>query len=384
MIPAKQIENKDLPFRYFLGRMMWRMPLRFGMAKFLGSRYFLRCLLFHDIADEPSMFTSGLYLTQSRQEFENGIRFLSKHYTPVGLSDVLGGGQGRKFSRPPVLVTFDDAYASVAREALPILQRHRVPAIVFANASTVGNQNMLLDNLICYVANTSGLELVCSVARDVIRRKDLALNSLGQVFSEFLPALPQTAVHEFRASLASAAGINISDLARHARINVSTDELRLLVSSGIEIGNHTFSHVFCRSLQGEDFDREIVANKTKLESMTGTPVRAFSVPYGDSADLTDELLTQLRRSGHEATFLVDGCSNTPDTDLQRLNRVSIHARTNSDFFAEVEVLPRLRSIRNLLTARKSRGVVGALDGSNSSQSRESTAAVRIGLDREQP
>jgi peptidoglycan/xylan/chitin deacetylase (PgdA/CDA1 family) len=284
----------------------------------------------------------------------------------VGLSDVLGGYQGRKFSRPPVLVTFDDAYASVAREAMPILQQHSVPAIVFVNASTVGNQDMLLDNLICYVANTSGLELVCSVARDVVHRKDLALNSLTQVFSEFLPALPQSAVHEFHASLASAAGINTSDLARQAQINVSTDELRLLVSSGFEIGNHTYSHVFCRSLQGDDFDREIVANKTKLESMTGKPVRTFSVPYGDSVDLTAELLTQLRRSGHEATFLVESCSNTPDTDLQRLNRVSIHAKTNPDFFAEVEILPRLRSIRDLMIARNAREVIGAFDRTNSS------------------
>jgi peptidoglycan/xylan/chitin deacetylase (PgdA/CDA1 family) len=384
MIPAKQIEKKNVAFPYFLGRMMWRMPLRFDMAKSLGFRYSLRCLLFHDIADEPSEFTNGLNLTLSRKEFENGIRFLSKHYTPVGLSDVLGGSQGRKYTRPPVLVTFDDAYASVARDAMPILQRYRVPAIVFVNASTVGNQDMLLDNLICYVANTSGLELICSAARDVVHCEDLALNSLGQVFSEFLPALPQTAVQEFRASLASAAGINTSDLARQARINVSNDELRSLVSSGFEIGNHTYSHVFCRSLQGNDFDREIVANKTKLESMTGTPVRAFSVPYGASVDLTGELLTQLRRSGHEATFLVESCANTPDTDVQRLNRVSIHAKTNPDFFAEVEILPRLRSIRNLLIARDAREVIGAHDRTNSSTERESTAAVRFGLDREQP
>jgi peptidoglycan/xylan/chitin deacetylase (PgdA/CDA1 family) len=173
-----------------------------------------------------------------------------------------GGSRGRKFSRPPVLVTFDDAYASVARDVAPILQRHNVPAIVFVNASTVGNQDMLLDNLICYVVNTSGLKLVCSVAQGIMHRKDLALNWLGQVFSEFLPALPQTAVQEFRASLASAAGINTSELARQAQINVTTDQLRWLVSSGFEIGNHTYSHVFCRSLQGDDFDREILANKT--------------------------------------------------------------------------------------------------------------------------
>lgn len=352
MIPQKNIEKQNVSFPYHLGRMIWRMPFRFGMAKVLGFGYFLRCVLFHNVADEPSEFTSGLGSTVSRQEFENVIQFLSKHYTPVGLSDVVGNSRARKFPRPPVLVTFDDAYASVALEATPILQRHGVPAIFFVNASAVGNQDLLLDNLICYVANTSGLGLVCSVARGIAGRKDLALNSLDQVFSEFLSALPQTAVREFRVSLASAAGIDTSELARQAQLHVDTDQLRSLVSSGFEIGNHTYSHVFCRSLQGEDFDREIVLNKTQLESMTGKPVRAFSVPYGNSEDLTDELLNHLHRSGHEATFLVESCSNTPDTDLDHLNRVSIHAVTNPDLFAEIEICPRLRSIRNRLTARK--------------------------------
>jgi peptidoglycan/xylan/chitin deacetylase (PgdA/CDA1 family) len=355
MITPKNIEKQNLAFPYRLGRAMWRMPFRMGLANALGFRYSLRCVLFHDIADEPSEFTHGLGSTLSRQVFENVIRFLSKHYTPVGLSDVLGDSGGRKFSRPPVLVTFDDAYASVALEAAPILQRYGVPAIFFVNASAVGNQDMQLDNLICYVANTSGLALVCSVARGVAGRKDLPLNSLDQIFTEFLPALPQTAVHEFRVALASAAGINTSELARQAQLSVSTDQLCSLASSDFEIGNHTYSHVFCRTLQGGDFDREIVLNKTQLESMTGRPVRAFSVPYGTSADLTDELLAHLHRSGHEAAFLVESCTNTPHTDLLRLNRVSIHAKTNPDLFAEVEILPRLRSIRNLLAAKKTGG-----------------------------
>jgi peptidoglycan/xylan/chitin deacetylase (PgdA/CDA1 family) len=351
MIPPKSNSKRYLSFPYRLGRAIWKMPFSFGMASVLGLRYSLRCVLFHDVADEPSEFTYGLGSTLSRQEFENVIRFLAKHYTPVGLSDVLGSSNRRKFSRPPVLVTFDDAYASVALEAAPILRKYGVPAIFFVNASAVGNRDLQLDNLICYVFNTSGLELICSVARGVAGCKDLGLHSLDQVFLEFLSALPQTTVREFRASLVSAAGINTAEMARKAQLNVNADQLRALASSGFEIGNHTYSHVFCRSLRGDDFDREIVLNKTELENMTGKPVRAFSVPYGNAEDLTDELLNQLRRSGHEAAFLVESSSNTADTDLHRLNRVSIHATTYPDLFAEVEILPRLRSIRNLLTAK---------------------------------
>jgi len=335
--------------------MIWKMPFRFGVAKCLGVRYFLRCVLFHNIADEPSEFTHGLGSSVTKQEFENVIRFLSKHYTPVGLSDILANNNEKKFLRPPVLVTFDDAYASVALEAAPILQRYGVPAVFFVNALAVGNSDMLVDNLICYVANTSGLELVSSVAAGISGRKDRELKSLDEVFTEFLCRLPQPAVQNFRVALASAAGIDTKKLARQAQLNVNTDQLRSLAASGFEIGNHTYSHVFCRSLRGADFDREIILNKTELESMTGRPVRAFSVPYGNAEDLTEELLNQLRHSGHQATFLVESSSNTPDTDLQRLNRVSVHAKSEPDLFAEIEILPRLRSIRNAMASRKAAG-----------------------------
>jgi peptidoglycan/xylan/chitin deacetylase (PgdA/CDA1 family) len=354
MMPSKQVEKPSGGFHYVLGRMMWRMPFRFGMANLLGSQYSLRSVLFHDVADERSDFTHGLGSTLSRREFENVIRFLAQHYTPVGLSDILGDAGKRKFPRPPVLVTFDDAYASVAVEAAPILTKYGVPAIFFVNASAVGNQDMQLDNLICYVVNTSGVELVARVAREISGKQDLEVNSLDQVFTEFLSVQPQPAVHEFRAALTSAAGLNTVELARNTRLNVDIDQLRSLASSGFEIGNHTYSHVFCRSLRGgADFDREIVLNKTQLESMTGQPVRSFSVPYGNAEDLTEELLASLRGSGHEATFLVESSSNTPDTDIHRLNRVSIHAKTDPDIFAEVEILPRLRSIRDQLAVHKS-------------------------------
>ena len=80
-------------------------------------------------------------------------------------------------------------------------------------------------------------------------------------------------------------------------------------------------------------------------------VRAFSVPYGSSADLGRELLMHLRRSGHEAAFVVESLTNTPETDFYHLYRVSVRAKTDADFFGEVEILPRFRSIRSRLSRK---------------------------------
>jgi peptidoglycan/xylan/chitin deacetylase (PgdA/CDA1 family) len=333
------------------GWIVWHMPLRFGIAKLLGPDYALRCVLFHNIADQECVFTSGLGITLGKEDFEVRMRFLAQHYSPVSLDEVLADPAGNKLPRRPVLVTFDDAYASVAEVALPICSKYGIPATFFVNASLVGNQDLGLDNLVCYAVNTSGLEVVRQAARQVSGNPASQISSLRQFFAEFLPTLSLSARPEFRRALELMAGFRSADLAKGAKLYVSAEELRALASDGFTIGNHTYTHVNCRILSGKDFEQEILANKKALEAIVNRKVRAFSVPYGSSADVNQELVMHLRQSGHKALFVVESLANTSATDYFHLYRVSVTAKSDVNFFGELEIQPRLRSIRNRLFRR---------------------------------
>ncbi len=113
----------------------------------------------------------------------------------------------------------------------------------------------------------------------------------------------------------------------------------------IEIGNHTYTHPNCRTLSTGELGGEIDRNKAELEAISGTKIRSFSVPYGSSADLTTDLAAHLRRSGYRAVFLAEGSANS-SRPHSHLDRVSIKAGTDAAFFSEIEILPRLRAIRN--------------------------------------
>ena len=89
-------------------------------------------------------------------------------------------------------------------------------------------------------------------------------------------------------------------------------------------------------------------NKAELEAVSGKEVRSFSLPYGSATDLTKDLLRNLQLSGHEAMFLSEGVANQRGTDRFRFDRVSIQADKDDTLFFEIEVLPRLRLIRNRL------------------------------------
>ena len=328
------------------GRTLWHFPGRFGIARLLGRRCSLRCVLFHDISDTESSFTKGLRSTLTRKHFEAALKFITKHYTPVSLQDVLADSNSQGLPSRPLLVTFDDAYASVSEFAAPLCSKFGVPAVFFANGSCLDNRQLALDNLVCYVANECGLGTINAAAHVAGGTKDIELRSLTEVFARFLPAISLSAREVFRDTLVQLARINEGKLAEEARLYLSSRQLRDLATFNFEIGNHTYSHANCRAFLAGDFAGEIDRNKTVLEAASGRKVRSFSVPYGSSADLTSELVAHLRRSGYEAAFLSESRANSPCRDRFCLDRVSINTGSDGVLFSEIEILPRLRSAKD--------------------------------------
>jgi peptidoglycan/xylan/chitin deacetylase (PgdA/CDA1 family) len=325
---------------------LWRMPGSFGIARILGHSYLLRCVVFHNISATQSPFTAGIRVSITPERFASALRFLTAHYAPVHLQDVLTNRDGRGLPARALLVTFDDAYTSVAEWAAPLCRQYGVPAVFFVNAAFLDNQRLAPDNLVCYIANTMGMETINAAIRVVPGKETLKLDSLSEVFGEFFPAISLAQREVFLEELRQSSGINESRMAKEANLYLTSKQLRDLVSFDFEIGNHTYTHTHCRSLSQQDFVSEVDKNKAELEALSGTWVRSFSLPYGSSKDLTNELATHLKHSGHQAVFLSESVANPRSPDLFHLDRISTCAEGDDSLFFEIEVLPRLRAIRN--------------------------------------
>jgi peptidoglycan/xylan/chitin deacetylase (PgdA/CDA1 family) len=326
-------------------RVLGRLPGRFAMARLLGKTYSLRCLVFHNIADEPSPFTDGMRVSLTTGEFDSTLTFLASCYTPMRLDDVLDGIHGGNLPERALLVTFDDAYRSVVEIAAPMCRRHGIPAMFFANAAFLDNHRLAPDNLICYVANSQGMEPIKVAARSVTTGPMPILDSVEDVFNEFLPTLPLTLRDAFCDNIERIARIDESSLAGKAGLYLTRAQLRELASYDFEIGNHTYSHTHCRHLSDRDRLTEIDLNKAELEVASGSRIRAFSVPYGSSKDLTPALSEHLRRTGHEAVFLSESVANGRDALPSRLDRIGTCAPDANTLFLDLEILPRLRVLR---------------------------------------
>jgi peptidoglycan/xylan/chitin deacetylase (PgdA/CDA1 family) len=347
LITAPQVGRRRAALS-LAGEALWHVPGAFGIVRILGLRYSLRSVLFHDVSDTESSFTKGLGGSITPKSFEAALEFLTRHYTPVSLPDVLASFDGRPLPPRPVLVTFDDAYATVREVAAPLCLKFGVPAVFFVNAACLDNQHLALDNLICHVVNVAGLSPINAAVHTIPGYADFSVRSLAEVFARFLPTISVSARGEFRKALVRIVQVSERELSTGAKLYVTSEQLRELAHFNFEIGNHTYTHVHGRSLSTPDFDEEIDKNRICVETASGTKARVFSVPYGSRADLTPELLNHLQGAGYEAVFLAEAHSNSIHTDRMWLNRVSIKTTSNATLFSEIEVLPRLRSIRNSL------------------------------------
>jgi len=102
-----------------------------GVARSL-FRWNLLVLCFHGVCGErPDVpDPDGIHVPVAL--FDEQVRFLAHRYQPVSLADVRDHIlRGVALPARSVLITIDDGYRNVVRNALPVLRQHGVPSVVF-------------------------------------------------------------------------------------------------------------------------------------------------------------------------------------------------------------------------------------------------------------
>jgi peptidoglycan/xylan/chitin deacetylase (PgdA/CDA1 family) len=128
-------------FRSSRGATMFAAAVReVGSWQEVRSRFGARLpvLVYHHVG--PRRPGDDPRFTVTPRRFEQQMRLLARmNYTGVRPKDWIQWCEGRcGMPDKPVLLTFDDGYADVVKFALPILQRYRYPATLFAVSGEVG------------------------------------------------------------------------------------------------------------------------------------------------------------------------------------------------------------------------------------------------------
>jgi peptidoglycan/xylan/chitin deacetylase (PgdA/CDA1 family) len=227
----------------------------------------LRVLMYHKVNDlwpNPTTVPTAVFAEQMALLAELG-------YVPVSL-DAVRDHYVHGVPLPPgaVLITFDDGYRDNLVNALPILQRHGYPAVVFVPVGFLDDGSPL--------------------------PHEEPLRALG-VRNE----------------------------------TVGWDELAALEAGGIRVESHGIAHRPLTELEPDEALREIAVSKLRLEERLGRQVDAYAFVKGSLADFRPEHASLVQQAGYALAFTSVSGGNGPGSDRFRLRRYNVEPSSAKTF-----------------------------------------------------
>jgi peptidoglycan/xylan/chitin deacetylase (PgdA/CDA1 family) len=236
-----------------------------------------------------------LGLSTSADNFDAHLRAAASMAEPLRLAEAAAAATAGRVPKRGVVFTFDDGYSDNLYEALPLLERHRMPATVFVTSGNRGGE-FWWDRLARLQTAAASPERIESLAIELERLSLEEREKRLDAVDRETPAQPGP-VHR----------------------TLTGGELKRLASSPlVEIGAHTESHRRLPDLDPSAQRDETRRSRETLETMLGRPVTSFAYPHGAISPATVRVV-------RDAGYAIACCSKsdvvsngTPPLELPRL------------------------------------------------------------------
>ncbi|MDF0521241.1 polysaccharide deacetylase family protein [Bradyrhizobium yuanmingense] len=296
-------------------------------------------VVYHHIADHEDPLTSKLGVVTRPEVFEKHVKYFVRHFDMVSGSDLVSGTLPRK----PLLITFDDAYRSVLDTASTVLKAANAPSLFFVNPTTMLGSRLPVDNILSLAAVVLGQQQLIAL----LKINETGPTSVPRLIANVISKWTQAQIAETKQQLCTAMGTNELELWRTSKLFLNITDIKRFASLGIEVGNHSMSHTFFRSLSSSELETEIVQSRELLEKLSGQTVQCLSIPYGNTLDATEDALRAARRN-HKAIFLVHAKSNRFKPAADIFYRISLGNAAPEEIPFKLRVMPVLRCARDWL------------------------------------
>lgn len=223
--------------------------------------------------------------------FERHLDWIGRHYRFITLDDLAAWTEGMKrFDRPVAAITFDDGYADVYQNAIPVLKRKGIPAAVFVVTDRVGTSDIqIYDELYLLLSAAfsrwpeprrclGGMLLGLEIPVPVLRRIDSAAHDPLRATWALIEHLSR---HDMdRVAEALRVEIEIPEIAMEELRTMSWEALRTLQHASVTVGSHTRTHARLTLEPWKQVVDETQGSREELERQLGMPVRHFAYPSG--------------------------------------------------------------------------------------------------------
>ncbi|MBV8757236.1 MAG: polysaccharide deacetylase family protein [Deltaproteobacteria bacterium] len=322
-----------------------------GLRRIAQPRW-LPVVTFHRVLDptrySPYLFDDGV-VDAAPDEFERHVRTISRHFTPVGVDEVVAAMDGVPLPKNPILVTFDDGYKDNLEVALPILKRHNVKAVFFIATHYLSQRRMFWWDRINYILKRSSRK---QIHVSYPSESDLSLATDADRAATIRAMLRIVKTHvgldleRFLQELAAAAEVPWDDhldrsLAEEALM--TWDQVRELRDAGMDIQSHTRTHRVLQTLDATQLRDELRGSRDDLEREMNAPITAISYPVGHRLQEREDVRQALRDAGYKLGFTnATGTHRIkPDGDPYDVSRIGLDFGTPDSLFRAMLAAPAL-------------------------------------------
>jgi peptidoglycan/xylan/chitin deacetylase (PgdA/CDA1 family) len=257
--------------------------------------------VFHDVSNSPSQFAIDFGLSTPVTVFDAQVRWIQSEFNVVDARCLLSSAP---LPERACLITFDDGFRGTFENALPILERLRLPSVVFLNMGNIGSGEPLLSAKACFLHRfeRSFGNFADAIGLDEPYHLTLSPRILADFEREY--GLPRReAVLEYQGEFAD------SLLLRQWE-----------ASSFVSYGNHLYEHWNANALTMDEFSTLFQQNERLLsEFRNRVNMFAFTNGYPGTC-FTKAHIEQLMRLGADRAFSAGfgGCSPRAAYCLERI------------------------------------------------------------------
>ncbi len=266
-------------------------------------------------------------------QFDMHVQTLDRYFNVLSLRDAVRLLDERRLPSRSVCITFDDGYKDNVTRALPVLERHGVPATFFI-ATGYLDGGVMWNDVIIEAAKGSPL---AKVNLDEFGFGQHALTSDAErqrLIGTLLPKIKylDTATRD---SLAFGIAERL-EYAPPTDLMMAADDLQVLHRAGMEVGGHTQRHPILAAVDDDVARREIIDGKRDIESLIGASISSFAYPNGrPGTDYYAHHAGLVREAGFErAVTTAPGTISAADDHFQ-LGRFGVWHRSPAKLILRV-------------------------------------------------
>jgi peptidoglycan/xylan/chitin deacetylase (PgdA/CDA1 family) len=235
---------------------------------------------YHMISDRPVPHVRHLYAHKGIREFERDLEFLLRHYTPIGLQELLVAlRSGRVPAKRSFLMTFDDGFREMSDVVAPLLQAKGIPAIFFVTTAFLDNRTLCHQHTASVIADR--LPQISSPT--LIAQIRSALAAAGTKNGDLAAALVSVPYRQRSVieSIARMVGIDTHAYLQQERPYLTSEQIHGLIKRGFAIGAHSIDHPLYADLTLEEQLRQTRESVRYVREAYHLDYSAFAFPHHD-------------------------------------------------------------------------------------------------------